>query len=230
MKGPAAGPCRACRICTSCGHHQTAPSLHTNPPALHHRTRTTAAQRSRAPKGPMATLRERTYRRTDDSATSTSGISRNRIQIRCAVCRCFLGTLRSASRIALMNWDRSSQLQPLSIGGIALARALRTSRRCTSNFRDTARIVPDPCSYSRRICSYSSTCNDQKTRKRNMGSRVYYYFSHEGIPATSNRIPPGKDSCWIVTLGCDQIPDNGQLTRLSKEKNIDKHDRFIVIF
>src|SRR5208283_5980345 len=41
--------------------------------------------------------------------------------------------------------------------GTALASALRTSRRCTPIFRATARIVPAPCSYSRRICSYSST-------------------------------------------------------------------------
>ena len=41
--------------------------------------------------------------------------------------------------------------------GIALESAFRTSRRCTPSFRATARIVPAPCSYSRRICSYSST-------------------------------------------------------------------------
>jgi hypothetical protein len=42
-------------------------------------------------------------------------------------------------------------------GGTALANARRTSRRCTPNLRDTSRIVPAPCSYSRRICSYSSS-------------------------------------------------------------------------
>jgi hypothetical protein len=41
--------------------------------------------------------------------------------------------------------------------GIALARAFHTCLRCTPNFRATARIVPAPCLYSRRICSYSST-------------------------------------------------------------------------
>src|ERR1035437_2528687 len=52
----------------------------------------------------MAALRERTYRRIVDPETSTSGISRRiRIQIWCAVCRCFLGALRSDSRIALIN-------------------------------------------------------------------------------------------------------------------------------
>src|SRR5450759_4932245 len=45
----------------------------------------------------------------------------------------------------------------LRSAGNALASAFRTSRRCTPNFRATARIVPAPCSYSRRICSYSST-------------------------------------------------------------------------
>src|ERR1035438_10227021 len=52
----------------------------------------------------MAAFRARTYRRTVDSATAAAGISRrSRIQSRCAVCRCFLGALRSDSRIASMN-------------------------------------------------------------------------------------------------------------------------------
>jgi len=46
----------------------------------------------------------RTYWRTVDSAMAASGNSRfNRIQIRCAVCRCFRGALRSVSRMASMN-------------------------------------------------------------------------------------------------------------------------------
>ena len=111
----------------------------------------------------MAAFLARTYCRTVDSATSTSGISRrSRIQIRCAVCRCFLGALRSDSRIASMNGIAAASFGRSRSGifrsaGIALASAFRTSRRCTPNFRATARIVPAPCSYSRRICSYSST-------------------------------------------------------------------------
>src|SRR5665213_1722937 len=111
----------------------------------------------------MAALRMRTYRRIVDPETSTSGISRrNRIQILCAVCRCFLGALRSDSRIALINGIAGASFGCSRSGtfrsaGIALSSARRTSRRCTPNFRDTARIVPEPCSYSLRICSYSST-------------------------------------------------------------------------
>src|ERR1039458_1021235 len=111
----------------------------------------------------MAALRERTYRRIVDPETSTSGISRRiRIRIRCAVCRCFLGALRSDSRIALINGIAGASFGCSRSGtfrsaGIALSSARRTSRRCTPNFRDTARIVPGPCSYSLRICSYSST-------------------------------------------------------------------------
>src|ERR1035438_3779408 len=111
----------------------------------------------------MAALRERTYRRIVDPETSTSGISRRiRIQIRCAVCRCFLGALRSDSRIASINGIAGASFGRSRSGtfrsaGIALASARRTSRRCTPNFRDTARILPEPCSYSLRICSYSST-------------------------------------------------------------------------
>src|SRR5579884_2097360 len=41
--------------------------------------------------------------------------------------------------------------------GTALCTASRTSRRCTPNFRATPWIVPIPNSYSRRICSNSST-------------------------------------------------------------------------
>ena len=41
--------------------------------------------------------------------------------------------------------------------GTALPIASRTIRRWTPNFRATPLIVPTPCSYSRRICSNSST-------------------------------------------------------------------------
>src|SRR5438034_4008369 len=41
--------------------------------------------------------------------------------------------------------------------GTALCTASRPSRRCTPNFRATPWIVPRPNSYSRRICSNSST-------------------------------------------------------------------------
>src|SRR5712692_6225331 len=116
-----------------------------------------------SPSNPIAAFLWRTYWRTVDSATATSGISRrSRIHIRCAVCRCFLGALRSASRTASINGIAAASLGRsrsgiFRSGGIALASALRTSRRCTPSFRATARIVPPPCSYSRRICSYSST-------------------------------------------------------------------------
>src|ERR1017187_1714141 len=115
------------------------------------------------PSKPRAVFLSRTYCRTVDSATSTSGISRrSRVQIRCAVCRCFLGALRSDSRIPSINGIAAASFGRSLSGifrsaGIALASAFRTSRRCTPNFRATARIVPAPCSYSRRICSYSST-------------------------------------------------------------------------
>src|ERR1019366_4333908 len=115
------------------------------------------------PNRPIAAFLWRTYCRTVDSDTGTSGISRHRrVQTRCAVCRCFLGALRSDSRIPSMNGIAAASLGRSRSGflrsaGIALASAFRTSRRCTPNFRATARIVPAPCSYSRRICSYSST-------------------------------------------------------------------------
>src|ERR1700683_5364723 len=116
-----------------------------------------------SPNNPMRAFLSRTYCRTVDSATSTSGISRRRrVQIRCEVCRCFLGALRSDSKIPQINGTAGpssgrSRSGTFRSAGIALASAFRTSRRCTPNFRATARIVPAPCSYSRRICSYSST-------------------------------------------------------------------------
>src|SRR5437870_4407964 len=45
----------------------------------------------------------------------------------------------------------------LRSGGIALASACRTTRRCVLNFLATPRMVPTPNRYSRRICSNSST-------------------------------------------------------------------------
>ena len=45
----------------------------------------------------------------------------------------------------------------LRSGGIELARACRTIRRCTPSFFATARIVPAPCACSRLISSNSST-------------------------------------------------------------------------
>jgi hypothetical protein len=41
--------------------------------------------------------------------------------------------------------------------GSELSRASRTIRRWTPNFRATPRILHSPCSYSRLICSNSST-------------------------------------------------------------------------
>jgi hypothetical protein len=82
--------------------------------------------------------------------------------MRCAVCRCFLGAWRSASRIASMKaatgatrgFGRSRPALPF---GTALAKASRISLRCTPNFRATPAIVPVPNSYSRRISSNRST-------------------------------------------------------------------------
>ena len=87
---------------------------------------------------------------------------RTRCQIRCAVCRCLRGALRSASRIASMKGMaaasfRRARAGTFRSGGTALATASRTIRRCTPNLRATPLIVPAPCSYSRRISSYSST-------------------------------------------------------------------------
>jgi hypothetical protein len=48
--------------------------------------------------------------------------------------------------------------------GIALSTASRTMRRCIPNFLAIPRIVPSPCSYSRRICSNSSTLALLSTR------------------------------------------------------------------
>ncbi len=45
----------------------------------------------------------------------------------------------------------------LRSGGIALANACRTIRRCVFNFLATPWIVPTPNRYSRRISSNSST-------------------------------------------------------------------------
>jgi hypothetical protein len=85
-----------------------------------------------------------------------------RSQIRCAVCRCFRGALRSPSRIASIN---STAILSFHLGrsaffrglGTALPIASRTIRRCTPTFLATPAIVPIPNSYSRRICSNNST-------------------------------------------------------------------------
>src|SRR4051794_16461474 len=115
------------------------------------------------PANPNSRFRVWTNRRTVDSATTTSGISRrSRTQIRCAVWRCFRGAFRSDCRISSMypvagpsfGFSRGAAFRS---GGTALAIASRTIRRCTPNFRATPFIVPTPCSYSRRICSNNST-------------------------------------------------------------------------
>src|SRR5579862_1115714 len=82
--------------------------------------------------------------------------------MRCAVCRCLRGALRSASSTASRNSraafifqrGRSSFFRGF---GSALPIASRTIRRCTPNFWATPAIVPTPNSYSRRICSNNST-------------------------------------------------------------------------
>src|SRR6266571_3237526 len=58
--------------------------------------------------------------------------------------------------IAAANFGRSRS-GTFRSRGTALASASRTIRRCIPNFLATPFIVPAPCSYSRRICSYSST-------------------------------------------------------------------------
>ena len=52
---------------------------------------------------------------------------------------------------------RSRRCWGLLAAGSALRNASRTIRLCTLNFRETPAIVPTPNSYSRRICSKSST-------------------------------------------------------------------------
>jgi YD repeat-containing protein len=82
--------------------------------------------------------------------------------MRCAVCRCFRGAFRSASRIASIKSTASFSFQRGRSGffrgfGNALSIASRTIRRCTLSFLATPTIVPIPNSYSRRICSNNST-------------------------------------------------------------------------
>jgi hypothetical protein len=67
-------------------------------------------------------------------------------KMRCAVCRCLRGARRSASTIASMKGCAGasfgrSRSGLFRSGGNALAKARRTSRRCTPNFRATSRIV-----------------------------------------------------------------------------------------
>src|SRR4051812_36297828 len=112
---------------------------------------------------PDARFFARTYWRTVDSDTAIYGISAlMRAQILRAVCRCFRGILRSASRIPSIKGitgpnpglSRSGRFRS---GGHASASACRTIRRCTLNFRASPLIVASPNSYSLRICSNNST-------------------------------------------------------------------------
>jgi hypothetical protein len=78
------------------------------------------------------------------------------------VCRCFLGAFRSVSRIASTNSTAAFSFHRgrcvfFLHGGSALPIASRTILRCTPSFLATPVIVPTPNSYSRRICSNSST-------------------------------------------------------------------------
>src|SRR5580704_15166471 len=82
--------------------------------------------------------------------------------MRCAVCRCLRGALRSASSTASTNSTAAFSFQRgrsvfFRGFGNALPIASRTIRRCTPNFCATPAIVPTPNSYSRRICSNNST-------------------------------------------------------------------------
>ena len=65
----------------------------------------------------------------------------------------------------------------LRSGGIALASACRTIRRCTPSFFATARIVPDPWACSRLISSNSSTLRLLSivlpVRSRGQGRPIY---------------------------------------------------------
>src|SRR5580692_8532449 len=82
--------------------------------------------------------------------------------MRCAVCRCLRGALRSASSTASTNSTAAFSFQRgrsvfFRGFGSALPMASRTIRRCTPSFWATPAIVPTPNSYSRRICSNNST-------------------------------------------------------------------------
>jgi len=72
------------------------------------------------------------------------------------------GALRSDSRIASTNAAAAAIFTAgrsvfFRCAGTAFRTASRTMRRCTPNFRATPITDPTPNSYSRRICSYSST-------------------------------------------------------------------------
>ena len=161
---PPPRPSSACRRCRPCAAgHRTRPGSRTNPPALRRQTGRTAERRSRAPASPIACL-------ALAHILAHRGLADDNLRHLLpqphpdAMRRMPLLARRLA--VGLQNRvdkrQRRCQLGPLPLGffrsgGRALAKAWRTSRRCTPNFRATARIVPAPCSYSRRICSYSST-------------------------------------------------------------------------
>ena len=70
--------------------------------------------------------------------------------------------------------------------GSALPKASRTIRRCTPNLRATPRIVPSPCSYSRLICSNSSTLALQSTAASVLGS------AHNRVVGPTFKVGPNQ--------------------------------------
>ena len=83
------------------------------------------------------------------------------------------------------------------LAGSALPKASRTIRRCTPNWRATPRIVPSPCSYSRLICSNSSTFALHSTGPSVLG------LAHDRVVGST------------FTVGPNQTIKRGQL-RVSK--------------
>lgn len=66
-----------------------------------------------------------------------------------------------------------------SSAGKSFLRAYETLHRGVANFRTTFGIVPSPCSYSRRICSNSSTFALQSTAASILG------FAHDRVVGSS---------------------------------------------
>ncbi len=145
-----------------------------------------------------------------------------RSQIRFAVWRCLRGALRSASRTASINDAAGSTFTCgrsvfFRCAGVALRTASRTMRRCTPNFRATPAIVPAPNSYSRRICSYSSTLalqsnsrhrpklalsTDQEFALSNSWARTNGRSGPEQVAKRTATADCRRSSIWNTTSRC----------------------------
>ena len=112
---------------------------------------------------PSSCLRRSTYCRTVRSAGVHPGISAaNAIVDPPRRMALLARSLRSDSRIASINATAGAIFTDgrsvfFRRAGTAFRTASRTMRRCTPSFRATPITDPTPNSYSRRICSYSST-------------------------------------------------------------------------